>query len=265
MAQALGCGDDRVADRGNAGAPPAAYAAQAGLHCVVAMPADTPSAIVLETRACGADVRLINGPHLRCGAFISRQAPRHGWYEVSTLKEPYRIEGKKTMGYELWEEFENELPDVIVYRTGGGVGLIGMCKAFDELETMGLAGSKRPRMIAAQADGCAPIVKAFEQHAAASVKWENAFNGRGGTARAESARRFHHPGGHLCDRGDAIAVSDDALMSAWPRHGAPRGHLRRAPKAARGTSRRFQTLIAQGKIGRDVSGCAVQAQASGYK
>src|SRR5678815_147789 len=151
-----------------------AYAAQAGLRCVVAMPADTPAAIVLETRACGADLHLIDGLISDCGAFIAERAAAQGWYEVSTLKEPYRIEGKKTMGYELWEEFDRTLPDVIVYPTGGGVGLIGMWKAFDELEAMGLTGSKRPRMIAAQAEGCAPIVRAFDGHESASVMWENA-------------------------------------------------------------------------------------------
>src|SRR6185369_11032200 len=138
MAKALRVETIALPTAGNAGGAAAAYAAQAGLHCVVAMPSDTPVAIVLETRACGADVRLIDGLISDCGAFIAEQAPMHGWYEVSTLKEPYRIEGKKTMGYELWEEFEGELPDVIVYPTGGGVGLIGMWKAFDELATMGL-------------------------------------------------------------------------------------------------------------------------------
>src|SRR5262245_45176516 len=141
VARSLGVETIALPTAGNAGGAAAAYAAHAGLHCVVAMPADTPAAIVLETRACGADVRLIHGLTSDCGAFIAEQAPKHGWYEVSTLKEPYRIEGKKTMGYELWEEFNAKefdaaLPDVIVYPTGGGVGLIGMWKAFEELEAM---------------------------------------------------------------------------------------------------------------------------------
>jgi threonine synthase len=141
VARALGVETIALPTAGNAGGAAAAYAARAGLRCVVAMPSDTPAAIVLETRACGADVRLIDGLISDCGAFIASQAASQGWYEVSTLKEPYRIEGKKTMGYELWEDFEGTLPDVIVYPTGGGVGLIGMWKAFEELEAMELAGS----------------------------------------------------------------------------------------------------------------------------
>jgi threonine synthase len=163
MAKTLGLMTIALPTAGNAGGAAAAYAACAGLRCVVAMPLDTPAAIVLECRAFGADVHLIDGLISDCGAYIARHAPERGWYEVSTLKEPYRIEGKKTMGYELWEDFEDTLPDVIVYPTGGGVGLIGMWKAFDELEAMGFIDGRRPRMIAAQAAGCAPIVKAFEQ------------------------------------------------------------------------------------------------------
>ena len=161
------------------------------------MPADTPIAIVLESKACGADVRLIDGLISDCGAFIAAEAPRHGWFEISTLKEPYRIEGKKTMGYELWEEMDGALPDVIVYPTGGGVGLIGMWKAFEELEAMGLIGSQRPRMVAAQAEGCAPIVRAFQQRAAASEKWEQRHDRGRRPARAEGARRLSDPGRHL--------------------------------------------------------------------
>ena len=214
MAKALGIETIALPTAGNAGGAAAAYAAQAGLHCVVAMPADTPAAIVLETRACGADVRLIDGLISDCGAFIAEQAPRHGWYEVSTLKEPYRIEGKKTMGYELWEEFDGALPDVIVYPTGGGVGLIGMWKAFEELETMGLTGSHRPRMIAAQADGCAPIVKAFEQHAASSIKWENATTVAAGLRVPKALGDFIILADIYESHGEAVAVSDEALMSA---------------------------------------------------
>src|SRR5215470_14505299 len=151
MAKTLGLRTIALPTAGNAGGAAAAYAAKAGLACVIAMPADTPDAIILECRAFGADVHLIDGLISDCGVFIGQQAAKSGWYEVSTLKEPYRIEGKKTMGYELWEEFGGELPDVIVYPTGGGVGLIGMWKAFEELETMQLTGSRRPRMIAAQA------------------------------------------------------------------------------------------------------------------
>ena len=164
VAKALGARTLALPTAGNAGGAAAAYAAKAGLACVIAMPSDTPAANIIESRAFGADVRLIDGLISDCGKFIAENAAREGWFEVSTLKEPYRIEGKKTMGYELWEEFGGALPDVIVYPTGGGVGLIGMWKAFEELEAMGLIGPERPRMISAQAAGCAPIVRAFEQH-----------------------------------------------------------------------------------------------------
>ena len=174
MAKALGVKTVALPTAGNAGGAAAAYAAKAGLGCVIAMPADTPAANIIESRAFGADVRLINGLISDCGKFIAENKTKENWFELSTLKEPYRVEGKKTMGYELWEEFDGKLPHVIVYPTGGGVGLIGMWKAFEELETMGLIGSERPRMIAAQAAGCAPIVKAFNQRRESAEFFENA-------------------------------------------------------------------------------------------
>src|SRR5262244_2642112 len=152
MAKALGATTIALPTAGNAGGAAAAYAAKAGLACVIAMPADTPSANIIESRAFGADVRLIDGLIPDCGKYIAERKDAEGWFEVSTLKEPYRIEGKKTMGYELWEQFDGALPDVIVYPTGGGVGLIGMWKAFEELDTMRLLDGGRPRMIAAQAE-----------------------------------------------------------------------------------------------------------------
>src|SRR5205807_4789297 len=146
-----------------AGGALAAYAAAAGIPAVIVMPKDSPSANVLECQAFGAEVVKLDGLISDCGKYVAEHKDSEGWYDVSTLKEPYRIEGKKTMGYELWEEFGGKLPDVIIYPTGGGVGLIGMWKAFEELETMGRIGSERPRMVAAQAAGCAPIVNAFQQ------------------------------------------------------------------------------------------------------
>ena len=149
MAAALGARTIALPTAGNAGGAAAAYAAKANLPCVIAMPVDTPAANILESRAFGADVRLIDGLISDCGKFIADNKTEQHWFEVSTLKEPYRIEGKKTMGYELWEGFEGHLPDVIVYPTGGGVGLIGMWKAFEEMETMGWIGKERPRMVVA--------------------------------------------------------------------------------------------------------------------
>jgi threonine synthase len=199
---------------GNAGGALAAYAAQAGLRSVIAMPEDTPAANIVECRAFGAEVRLIQGLISDCGRFIAENARREGWFEVSTLKEPYRIEGKKTMGYELWEQLGGTLPDVIIYPTGGGVGLIGMWKAFDEMQQMGWIGDERPRMVAVQASGCAPVVKAHERGAPAVEFWE------GATTIASGLRVPKPLGDYLIldylrtSRGAAVAASDAAMLAA---------------------------------------------------
>ncbi|HUK52839.1 MAG TPA: threonine synthase [Candidatus Binatia bacterium] len=161
-AKALGAVTLAIPTAGNAGGALAAYAARAGLRAVVVMPADTPQANVIECRAAGADVRLLAGLISDCGAYVADHAVLDGWFDVSTMKEPYRLEGKKTMGYELWEQFGGKLPEVIVYPAGGGVGLLGMLKAFDEMEGMGWIGSERPRMVAVQAAGCAPLLRAWK-------------------------------------------------------------------------------------------------------
>jgi len=262
VARALGVETIALPTAGNAGGAAAAYAAQAGLRCVVAMPRDTPAAIVLETRACGADVHLIDGLISDCGAFIAERAPAHGWYEVSTLKEPYRIEGKKTMGYELWEEMGGALPDVIVYPTGGGVGLIGMWKAFEELEAMGLIGRERPRMIAAQADGCAPIVRAFERRAPASDKWEHAETVAAGLRVPKALGDFLILADIYASGGEAVAVSDAALMAAC-RDMARLEGIFAAPEGGAGLAV-IQTLVAQKKIARDES-VVLFNTGSGYK
>src|ERR1700720_2534124 len=163
MAKHLGAKKVAVPSAGNAGGALAAYAARAGLEAHIFMPRDTPLANVIECRALGAHVDLIDGLITDCGAEIARRKAAEGWFDMSTLKEPYRIEGKKTLGYELAEQLGWELPDVVFYPTGGGTGLIGMWKAFDELEAIGFIGERRPRMVAVQASGCAPIVRAFER------------------------------------------------------------------------------------------------------
>jgi threonine synthase len=226
------------------------------------MPSDTPMAIVLETRACGADVRLIDGLISHCGAFIAEQAAQHGWYEVSTLKEPYRIEGKKTMGYELWEEFNGALPDVIVYPTGGGVGLIGMWKAFEELEAMGCIGRERPRMIAAQAAGCAPIVRAFEQGAAASDKWEQATTVAAGLRVPKALGDFIILADLYASRGDAVAATDQELMDACRDIARLEGILA-APEGGAGLVA-VQKLAARGNIAPDET-VVLFNTGSGYK
>src|SRR5712691_11297781 len=163
MAKELGAKKLAVPSAGNAAGALAAYAARAGLEAHIFMPNDTPRANVVECEQTGAHVTLMDGLITDCGAEIGRRKEAEGWFDVSTLKEPYRVEGKKTLGYELAEQFDWHLPDVIFYPTGGGTGLIGMWKAFDEMEQMGWIGSQRPRMVTVQAAGCAPIVRAFEE------------------------------------------------------------------------------------------------------
>jgi threonine synthase len=199
---------------GNAGGALAAYAAAAGLAAVIVMPSDTPAANVMECRAFGAKVIKLDGLISDCGKYVAERKDHEGWYDVSTLKEPYRVEGKKTMGYELWEQFGGKLPDVILYPTGGGVGLIGMCKAFDEMQEMGWIGTERPRMVAVQAEGCAPIVKAWEAHRDKADFFPNA-------ATMASGLRVPGPLGDLLilrmlkqTRGIALTVSDDDMLQA---------------------------------------------------
>ncbi|HEX8880007.1 MAG TPA: threonine synthase [Candidatus Acidoferrum sp.] len=199
---------------GNAGGALAAYAAAAGIPAVIVMPADTPSANVMECQAFGAKVVKLDGLISECGKYVAENKDREGWYDVSTLKEPYRVEGKKTMGYELWEQFGGKLPHVIFYPTGGGVGLIGMCKAFDELEQMGRIGAARPRMVAVQAEGCAPIVKAWEAHRSSAQFFPNA-------ATIASGLRVPGPLGDQLilsmlrqTKGIAVAVTDNQMLHA---------------------------------------------------
>src|SRR5207249_2104419 len=161
MAKHLGATKLAVPSAGNAGGALAAYAARAGLEAHIFMPRDTPRANIIECRQLGAHVTLIDGLITECAAEIARQKGKERWFDMSTLKEPYRVEGKKTLGYELAEGLDWELPDVVLYPTGGGTGLIGMWKAFDEMETLGWIGKKRPRMFSVQATGCSPIVRAF--------------------------------------------------------------------------------------------------------
>jgi len=262
MAKALGATTVALPTAGNAGGAAAAYAAKADLRCVIAMPADTPTANIVESRAFGADVRLIDGLISDCGKFIAENQAKEGWFEVSTLKEPYRIEGKKTMGYELWEEFGGKLPDVIIYPTGGGVGLIGMWKAFEELETMGFIGRERPRMIAAQAAGCAPIVRAFEEHGASSDFWKNA-------ATVASGLRVPKPLGDfliLADlyesHGEAVPATDDEMLAACRDMAALEG-IFAAPEGGAGLVAAAK-LVTQKKIQRDET-VVLFNTGSGYK
>jgi len=170
----LGATSLSVPSAGNAAGAMSAYAAKAGLEAHVYMPKDVPAPFVAECRALGAQVTLIDGLITDCGRAAAADVEKFGRFDVSTLKEPYRLEGKKTLGYELAEQLDWELPDVVIYPTGGGTGLVGMWKAFAEMEALGWIGSKRPRMVTVQADGCAPIVRAFDAGQEQATPWEGA-------------------------------------------------------------------------------------------
>jgi threonine synthase len=180
------------------------------MRAVVAMPRDTPRAFSDECALYGAEVHLVDGTISDCGKWLRENGPKDA-FDVSTLREPHRIEGKKTMAYELFEQLEGKLPDVILYPTGGGTGLIGMWKAFDEMESLGWIGSARPRLVSVQAEGCAPVVKGFSEKADVTVPWPNA------STKAFGLRVPAPLGGFLCLRalratnGTAIAVSERAL------------------------------------------------------
>jgi threonine synthase len=176
IARAAELGVTRVAipSAGNAGGATAAYAARAGLESYVFMPRDVPRAFIVECQINGAHVELVDGLITDAGRRVAAGRDEYGWFDLSTLKEPYRVEGKKTMGYEIAEQFDWELPQVIIYPTGGGTGLIGMWKSFDEMEALGWIDSHRPRMVSVQAAGCAPIVRAFESGATRAEPWQNA-------------------------------------------------------------------------------------------
>ena len=199
---------------GNAGGALAAYAAQAGIPCVIVMPADTPAANVMECEAFGADVRKLKGLISDCGRYVGEHKEKEGWFEVSTLKEPYRIEGKKTMAYELWEQMGGKLPEVIIYPTGGGVGLIGMCKAFEEMEAMGWIGRERARMVVVQAAGCAPIVEAFERGAESAPFWENAATVASGLRVPKALGDFLILAGVRATEGTALTATDGEMLAA---------------------------------------------------
>ncbi|GIK57805.1 MAG: threonine synthase [Chloroflexi bacterium] len=213
-ARELGVTEFVIPTAGNAGGALAAYAARAGLRAHVYMPQDAPLININEVQMTGADLHLVNGLINDAGREAAADAIVGGWFDVSTLKEPYRVEGKKIMGYELAATFNWELPDVIIYPTGGGTGLIGMWKAFAEMEELGWIGRHRPRMVAAQADGCAPVVKAFHEGWEATQPWENAVTLAGGLRVPVTI------GGRLMlqalreSKGTGVAVSDGRIFEA---------------------------------------------------
>ena len=209
-------GVERIAlpTNGNAGAALAAYAARAGMSSLVICPAETPEINIRETSAYGAEVIVADGQIDECGRIVGEGAAQGRWFDCSTLKEPYRLEGKKVMGLELAEQFGWELPDVIFYPTGGGTGLIGMCKGFEELEKIGLIGPKRPRMIAVQAAGCAPMVRAWEQGDEFAERWEGAATMATGIRVPKAVGDFLILRAVRESGGAAIAVEEEAIMEA---------------------------------------------------
>jgi threonine synthase len=214
MAKKLGLSKLAIPSAGNAASALAAYAALAGLEAHIFMPADVPQSNFVECKSFGASVTLVDGLISDCGRMLAERKAREGWFEVSTLKEPYRIEGKKTMGYELAEQFDWQIPDAILYPCGGGVGLIGMWKAFSELEALGWISSKRPKMIAVQAAGCAPIPRALENNAESSEFWLDAHTVASGLRVPKALGDFLVLNAIRQSGGTAVSVSDQDMIDA---------------------------------------------------
>ena len=238
-----------VPTAGNAGGAAAAYAARAGMSCDVFMPDDTPALFRAECERYGARVTLVAGLIDACGKLVAEGAAQGKWVDVSTLKEPFRVEGKKTMGYELAEDLGWKLPDAVIYPTGGGTGLIGMWKAFEEMEKLGWIGPERPRMIVVQAEGCAPIVRAFAQGKAVAERWENAATYASGLRVPKPFADFLILAIVRESGGDAIAVSDDEMRTAEAEIGRTEG-LFVCPEGA-ATWAAAKKLADEGRLDRD--------------
>jgi len=235
-----------IPSAGNAAGAMSAYAALAGMEAFVFMPQDTPRPFIAECQALGAKVTLIDGLITDCGKIAAEGVKKYGRFDLSTLKEPYRIEGKKTMGYELAEQFGWELPDVIIYPTGGGTGLVGMWKAFQEMEAMGWIGSKRPRMVTVQAEGCAPIVRAFQEGQEFAAPWEDAHTSASGLRVPAAVGDFLILQALRESQGTAITVTDEEMMDAANRMGRNTG-IFPAPEGG-ATLAAFEKLLQQGWI-----------------
>ncbi|MGE5561087.1 MAG: threonine synthase [Chloroflexota bacterium] len=246
MCKELGIEAIAMPTAGNAGGAWASYARRAGIAAHIAMPKDAPAMAMKECLATGAHVYLVDGLISDAGKLIGTAAKHFGWFDAATLKEPYRIEGKKTMGLELAEQLDWELPDVVVYPTGGGVGLIGMMKAFAELEAIGWIGKKRPRMISVQAEGCAPIVKAFEAGRDESEFFQNAATIAGGLRVPKALGDFLVLRYVRETDGVAIAVSDAEIRKALQQTGSCEGMFV-SPEGAAGVAA-VAKLRQQGKI-----------------
>src|SRR5919108_2290105 len=248
-AKALGVDTIALPTAGNAGNAAAAYSAAAGLACKVFIPRDAKQPFIDECRLYGAEVTLVDGLITDAGRMAAEQGKPLGWYDVSTLKEPYRVEGKKTMGYELAEQFEWELPDWIIHPTGGGTGLVGMWKAFDELEAIGWIGRKRPKLVSVQATGCAPIVRAFEEGTEKAAPWENAHTAADGLRVPRAIGDFLVLRAIRESGGTAVAVSDTEMVDDMIEIGSKEG-ISAAPEGGAALSA-LRKLVALDQIKKD--------------
>jgi threonine synthase len=246
MAKELGITTMAMPTNGNAGAAMAAYCARAGMKAYVFCPDDTPDVNVREIAMQGAEVFLVNGLIDDCGRLVAEGERELGWFNCSTLREPYRIEGKKTMGLELAEQLGWDMPDVIFYPTGGGTGLIGMWKAFAELEEMGWIGKRRPRMVAVQAAGCAPMVKAWEDGVEHAPRWQDAHTFAAGIRVPVAVGDFLILRAVRESGGFAIAVDDEAIAEAWNDVGREEGLLLCPEGAA--TFAAYRQSLADGRV-----------------
>ena len=243
----LGALELAIPSAGNAAGSSAAYGAAAGLPVHVVVPEDTPVPILAEIRALGADLQLLDGLISDCGRIVRERCDEDGWWDLSTLKEPYRVEGKKTMGYELFEQLGGRLPDAIVYPTGGGTGLIGMWKAFAEMEELGWIGSERPRMFCVQSTGCAPMVKAWEDGREDAGMWEDAVTYAAGLRVPGAVGDFLILRGIRESGGGAVAVPDTEMQEWVDRMGAATG-IFAAPEGG-ATAAAVPRLMKMGLIG----------------
>ncbi len=245
-AKELGVTKFAIPSAGNAASALAAYAAKAGIEAWIFMPADTPDAMKNESKVYGAHVELVDGLISDAGRIVRERTEAEGWFDVSTLREPYRAEGKKTMGLELAEQFEWRLPEVIVYPTGGGTGIVGMWKAFEELEALGWIGPERPRIISVQADGCAPIVRAFEAGVREAEPWQNAHTIAPGI-RVPSAIADYLILDEIRESGGvAVSVSDEDILKAMSEMARLEG-IFAAPEGAAGYAG-YKKLLAEGRL-----------------
>lgn len=248
MAKSFGIKHMAMPTNGNAGAALAAYASRAGIRTTIFCPADTPEVNVSEIALQGANVYRVNGLIDDCGKIVAEGKEKVGWFDTSTLKEPYRIEGKKTMGLELAEQFGWSLPDVIFYPTGGGTGLIGMWKAFAELEAIGFIGRKRPRMVAVQAAGCAPMVRAYEAGVEHAARWEDAHTIAAGIRVPAAIGDFLILRAVRESAGFAIAVDDEAIAAGLEEVAREEGFLLCPEGAA--TYAAYKQSLADGRVSR---------------